>query len=137
MRKRSTSAPLFLGVNCFRYEIFGFIWESCLTNSGKYLFFLNYQFSQWMAAGIIFLFSRFFSTTPDFSLWKVWILSDQPFQFFGQNHQKNHIFHLKKYLWQNFGIFPPIQKKSPVFDENGAKNKCLLLNIFFFLIFIA
>ena len=40
----------------------------------------------------------------------------------------------EKYLWQNFGIFPSIQKKSRVFDENGAKNKCLLLNIFFFLI---
>ena len=95
------------------------------------------QFWAWRAAAIIFLFSRFFSRTPDFSLWKISILWDQPFQFFGQKRQKNHIFHVENICSKILAIFHLFQKESPVFVWNWAQNECLLLNIFFFLISIA
>ena len=132
----STSAPIFFGVNCFRYEIFDFIWESCLKNSGKYLFFLKCQFSQWKAAAIKFSFSRFFFQKHLISLFgKFQHYQTSPSSFLAKITKINHIFHLIKYLLQNIGIFPSLQKKSPAFVEKWAKNKCLLVYIFLLLNF--
>ena len=108
----------FLGRELFQIKIFENIWDSCWENSGKYLFFFKYQFSQWIAAAIKFSFSRFFPQNTWFTFVEsfniirpavlvFWPKSPKKITFltsknicgktlvFFHLYQKNHLFSLK------------------------------------------
>ena len=68
--------------------------------------------------------------------WKHQISCRGNFQDCGILAKKSHFFTLR--IWGKILMFFHLfKKKSPIFVWNGAQNNFLLLNIFFFLIFIA
>ena len=92
--------------------------------------------SQWRAVAIKFSFYSFLLKNAWFLFVESFNIIGSALHVFGQSRQKIRFFNWKKMFGKImvFFIFPK-QKKSPVFVEKWAKNKCLVVNISFLLHF--